>query len=97
MRKVTVSNEQFDRLQALAEIYHTTPDQIVSAWLDAMLAPAPHTTGAPSLEEYDRRWRAFVRLVGSIRQGKLLTDEEVAALIGEAAVRPHDAKDTDSG
>jgi hypothetical protein len=86
MRTIAVSDEQYARLQALAELYHATPERILSAWLDALLAPSPDA-GSPDigvlpLEEYDRRWRAFMRLVGGIRQGKPLTDEEIDALIG---------------
>jgi len=101
MRTITVSNDQFARLQAIAEIYHCTPDRIVSAWLDALLAPA-HDTASPAdgalpIEELDRRWRAFLRLVGSIQHGKPLTNEEIDELIGGEAAQPHDAELADGG
>ena len=94
MRTITVTDEQFARLQALAEIYHTAPEQILSAWIDALLAPAhdaSHSaTDVLSMAEYDRRWKAFMRLVGSIQQGKLLTNEEIDELIGEEATHTHE-------
>ncbi len=89
MRAITVTEDQFARLQALAEIYHTTPERILSAWLDALLAPAHDAAGSAAgvlpMEEYDRRWKAFMRLVGSIQHGKLLTNEEIDELIGKEA------------
>jgi hypothetical protein len=97
MRAITVSDDQFARLQALAEIYHCTPERLVSAWLDALLAPGHQAASALPLEEYDRRWKAFMRLVGSIQHGKPLTNEEIDELISEEATQSHDAAPTNAG
>lgn len=101
MRTITVTDEQFARLQAIAQLYHRTPEQLLLDWLDAL--PQPTNTGAGSrsfavpTDEYNRRWEAFVQLVGSIQHGEPLTNEEIDELIGEEAAQPHDAGPTSAG
>ena len=42
-----------------------------------------------SAAAYDQQWADFWTLVGSIRHGQPLTNEEIDELIGEEAADPH--------
>lgn len=83
---ITLTDEQYDRLQAAAEKLHATPDQVVADLLAGLPAPEPPL----SPKDYDERWEAFFQLVGSIKHGAPLTNEEIDELIGEEAADSHD-------
>jgi hypothetical protein len=89
---ITLTNEQYNRLRAAAEAAHATPDQVIADWLGWL--PQPKTP-LPR-DEYNRRWADFFQLVGSIKQGTPVTNEEIDEVIGEAAANPHDNSATHS-
>lgn len=82
---VSLSDEQYARLEAAAKIANTTPDAVVAdllGWLPAVKAQL-------STEEYARQWDAFWHVVGSIKHGQPLTSDEIDELIGEEIVNDH--------
>lgn len=95
MRIITLSDDQFARLDAIAELYHRTPEQLLVDWLDALPGRISILVDSPPsvvrTDDYDRRWDAFMQLVGSVRRGEPLSSEEIDELIGEEAAETHDA------
>jgi hypothetical protein len=89
--RITLTDEQYDRLRAAAEVLHATPDQVVAD----LLAGLPEPKAPLPREEYDRRWVAFFQLVGSIKHGASVTNEEIDEVIGEEAADTHDIGATD--
>jgi hypothetical protein len=78
-RTIVLSDDQFARLEAAARLYHRSVDQVIAdppGWRFTPQAPALST------DERERRWANFMRLVGSIQQGALLSNEAIDALIG---------------
>ncbi|MEO7002576.1 MAG: hypothetical protein ABI068_12235 [Ktedonobacterales bacterium] len=83
---MTLSDEQFNKLEAASHLLRRTPNQILADLVDTL--PMPHQ---PLLhEEYQRRWDEFFAVVGSIQHGAPLTGEEIDELIGEEAAHTHD-------
>ena len=89
---IILTDEQYDRLQAAAEVLHATPDQVVAD----LLAGLPEPKSPLPREEYDRRWEAFFQLVGSIKHGAPVTNEEIDEVIGEEAADTHDIGTTNA-
>ena len=83
---ITLSDEQFERLQAAAQRLHRPPEQVLADLLNWL--PEPRQLGM-SADADDQRWAGFWSLVGSIRHGQPLTNEEIDELIGEEAADPH--------
>lgn len=82
---VSLSDEQYARLDAAAKTAHTTPDMVLANllnWLPAIKAPL-------SVEEYAQRWDAFWNVVGSVKHGQPLTNDEIDELIGEEIADDH--------
>lgn len=82
---VSLSDEQYARLDAAAKTAHTTPDTVLANllnWLPAIKAPL-------SDEEYAQRWGAFWNVVGSVKHGQPLTSDEIEELIGEEIADDH--------
>lgn len=82
---VSLSDEQYARLDAAAKTAHTTPDTVLANllnWLPAIKAPL-------SAEEYAQRWDAFWNVVGSVKHGQPLTNDEIDELIGEEIADDH--------
>ncbi len=82
---ISLSDEQYARLDAAAKTAHTTPDTVLADlldWLPTIKAPL-------SDEEYAQRWDAFWDVVGSIKHGKPLTSDEIDELIGEEIADDH--------
>jgi hypothetical protein len=90
---ITLSDEQYDRLQAAAALLRRTPEQVVADLLGGL----PYRTHQQSREEYEQRWETFFQLVGSIRQGGPVTNEEIDEVLGEEAADPHDSSAADTG
>ncbi len=88
--RITLTDEQYDRLQATAEVLHATPDQVVAD----LLAGLPQQKARLPREEYDQRWAAFFQLVGSITRGMPITNEEIDEVIGEEAAESDTNTDT---
>lgn len=82
---IVLSDEQYARLEAVAALYRRPANQIVAD----LLASLPARKPAVSPEEYDTRWADFMQLVGSIRHGAPLSNEEIDELIGEEAAETH--------
>lgn len=82
---ITLTDERYARLQAASQLYHQTPEQVI----DTLLNGLPLPMRVLSDEEYDRQWGAFMQVVGSIKHGKPLTNEEIDELIGEEAAETH--------
>lgn len=78
---ITLSDDQYARLQAASRFYHQTPEQV----MDTPLSGLPMPMHMLADEEYARRWGVFMQVVGSIKRGKPLTNEEIDELIGEEA------------
>jgi hypothetical protein len=89
---IALTDEQYARLHAAAEVFHATPDQVVADLLAGL--PEPKTP-APRAE-YEQRWAAFFQLVGSITYGTPVTNEEIDEVIGEEAADPYDGRTTDA-
>ena len=82
---ISLSDEQYARLDAAAKTAHTTPDRVLADplnWLPARKAPL-------SAEEYAQRWDAFWDMVGGIKHGKPLTSDGIDELIGEEIAGDH--------
>jgi hypothetical protein len=82
---ITLTDEQFARLQAASHLYNRTLEQVVADLLSGLPEPRQPIAG----EEYERRWGEFMQLAGSIRHGKPLTNEEIDELVGEEAADTH--------
>lgn len=82
---ITLSDEEFERLQTVARLYQRSAEQLLSDLLSS-LSPAMLP---PSDEEYRQRWAAFMSAVGSIQHGAPLTNEQIDELIGEEAAETH--------
>lgn len=89
---ITLTDEQFDRLQAAAALLRRTPEQVVADLLGGL----PSRTHQLPSEEYNQRWAAFFQLVGSIRHGGPVTNEEIDEALGEEAADPHDSWPADA-
>jgi hypothetical protein len=82
---VTVTDEQYERLQAAARRSNRSVEQV----LDEVLQWLPEPQRTVSAEEYEQQWASFWPLVGSIQHGQPLTNEEIDDLIGEEAAETH--------
>ena len=83
---ITLTDEQYARLQAAAEHVQQPAEEFLAEWLNGLTSGGP----APvSDEEYTRRWAAFWPLVGSITQGQPLSSADIDELIGEEAADAH--------
>lgn len=89
---ITLSDEQFARLEAAARLYHRLVEQVIDDLLARVIAPAPPL----SAEERTQRWDDLMRLAGSIQQGEPLSNEEIDELIGEEAGETHAAEPGDA-
>lgn len=85
---ITLSDEQFARLEAAARLYQRPIEQVIDDLLAGITAPA----SSLSPDERARRWDDFMRLVGSIQQGAPLSNEAIDELIGEEAGESHAAE-----
>lgn len=82
---ITLSDEQFERLEAAARLYQRPIEQVISDLLAGVITQAPPL----SADERARRWDRFMRLVGSIQHGAPLGNDAIDELIGEEAGETH--------
>lgn len=82
---ITLTDDQYRRLEAVAQQTHRAPDDVLADLFNTL--PAPPLPFAA--DEYQRRWEEFFALAGSIHQGAPLTNEEIDELIGEEAAEFH--------
>lgn len=75
---VTLTDEQYERLQAAAQRSNRSVEQVLAEVLQWL----PEPTRAVSSQEYEQHWASFWPLVGSIRHGEPLTNDEIDELIG---------------
>jgi hypothetical protein len=83
---ISLTDEQFERLQAAAQRLQRAPEQVLADLLSWL--PQPTQLGAAAAPD-DQRWADFWALVGSIRHGQPLTNEQIDELIGEEVADPH--------
>src|SRR5262249_23532218 len=83
---ITLTDEQFARLQAAAQHFHRPPEQVLADLLNWL--PEPRQLGMSAAADA-QRWADFWSLVGSIRHGQPFISEEIDELIGEEAADPH--------
>ena len=82
---VSLSDEQYARLDAVARTANTTPDTVLADLLNWL----PAVKAQPSAEEDAQQWDAFWNVVGSIKHGQPLTSDEIDELIGEEIADDH--------
>jgi hypothetical protein len=90
---ITLSDEQFARLEAAARLYQRPVEQVIDDLLAGVVAQAPPI----STDERARRWDRFMRLVGSIQHGAPLSNDAIDELIGEEVGETHAAESGDTG
>jgi hypothetical protein len=84
---ITLTDEQYDRLQAAAGRSHKAAEDLLAEWLESLAAAG--SSRSLSDEEYRQRWAAFWPLVGSIPHGQPLSSDDIDELIGEEAADAH--------
>lgn len=82
---ITVTDDQYARLQAAAQTTAMTLDAVLADLINGL----PAAKRLVSSEEYAQRWEMFWDVVGSIQQGQPLTSEEMEELIGEEVANDH--------
>ena len=85
---ISLSDEQFARLEAAARLYQRPVEQVIDDLLAGVIAQASPL----STDERARRWDHFMRLVGSIQHGAPLSNEAIDELIGEEVGETHAAE-----
>lgn len=85
---ISLSDEQFARLEAAARFYRRPLEQLIDDLLAGVIAP----TSPLSPDVRARRWDDFMQVVGSIQQGAPLSSEAIDELIGEEAGETHAAE-----
>lgn len=89
---ITLSDDQFARLEAVARLYHRPVDQVIAD----LLARFAVSTAPLTAEEHERRWSDFMHAVGSIQHGAPLSNEAIDELIGDEAGETHAASSGDA-
>lgn len=82
---ITLSDEQFARLEAAARLYQRPVEQMIDDLVAGVIAQTPQI----SADERARRWDRFMRLVGSIQHGAPLSNDAIDELIGEEVGETH--------
>lgn len=89
---ITLSDEQFARLEAAARFYRRPIERLIDDLLAGVVAPTPPLSPAARAQ----RWDDFMQLAGSIQHGEPHSSDAIDELIGEEAGETHVAEPGDA-